>query len=217
MSEQYAKLYQEGLKKAWSLDDKYSEKTQILFKAYLAAAQELGFKDKDLLDAEKGAQLARLMFSDKYLGNADFNPLLKSDSTLKALFGTDELDAQRIYLAAFGVNAETLGGANGYAQQHGLQQQTALSIFTDASERNKRKDLESFLWNIVFDPEAPWGDNLESYTKLLSNDPILSHYGRSVSPKKFFSLDDAAKTAVKSLQGKSTLDEFVHKWGVSLN
>ena len=214
----YAQIHREGVKKAWELDDRYSEKNQVLQKAYSAAAAELGYKDNDLKDAQKSAQLARLMFSGKYLGNSDFNNLLSDDPFASVIQSGDDVDKARGFQEMFGVNAEQLAGANGIFSRYGdLTLFNFARYLSSLHEGQVERDVGAFLWSSVYDPEKNWTENFGEYQKVIANDAILAHNGKEVDPGKFASLEDATKLASKSLTGKTTVDDFVNRWGVNLN
>ena len=208
------KFYSSGTKEAAKLEKEGSKKTAVLQKAYEAAVADLGFSDKELMDAGKAKQVAKLMFGTKYLGNAKFNPLLKDKK-----FGEKSyIDQQRAYQQMFDVNLDNFAGDKGIIERYGGLRR---AMMTEAVQRQAdgldRQRLMSFAWNQVYDPGKSLQENMEAYVEVIQEDPILAHTGAKIDGGKFASIDEAADVIASSMMGKTNRETFQYKHGADFN
>jgi hypothetical protein len=214
---QEEKLYKSGVKEAGKLDAEYGKKANIVQKAYEAAVAELGLSDKELLDQGKAKKVAKLMFSNKYLGNSQFNPLMK-DSMYKGFSEKSSTEQQQLYEHMLGMNLDSFVRTNGIIDSHGGLQRTTIAT---AVERNysgmEARQLMAMTWQKVYDPEKGLGENMKSYVAALQQDPILAGTGAKVDAGKFESVDDVAQALATSFMGRSTREGYQYKHGANFN
>lgn len=211
-------IYDKGKKEAVGLEKTYSEKSAVLLGAYSKALAELGYDQQDMVDPVKAKKAARLMFSDKYLGNEEHNPLLKSDPAFAGYSGMSrDADKQRAFRSAFGLDEQSLTKENGLIDQAGFK----LPGFSGYLERHfdqmKSQDLTSMLWSKVYDPEKSLCENIDKYTKVLGSDPMLAYHDAGIDSRRVTSLDQLAGLLADSMSGDLTQKELAQKWGADLN
>lgn len=206
--------YAQGIKEASRLDTESGKKANVLQKAYEAAVAESGYSDKEMMDTSKAKTVAKLMFGDKYLGNAKFNPLLKDEQFGKKSY----IEQQQQFEHMLGINLDNFVRSGGIIERYGGLRRTTLA---EAVERQYSSDtaqkLMSFVWNQTYDPKKSLGENVEAYVKVLQEDPILAHTGAKINPAKFDSIDEVAQAAANSMLGRSNRELFQYKYGAEFN
>jgi hypothetical protein len=210
-------VYSKLTKEADRLEADNSKRASAVQKAYEAAVSELGYSDKELMDEGKAKKVARLMFSSKYLGNAQFNPLLK-EPQYKGFAEMSYTDQQRAYDTMLGMNLQSFVATGGIIDRNsGLRR----GSITDAIERHYSADtaqrLNALAWQQLYNPDASIGDKLNSYTGVLNQDPILSGSGAKVGNNKFDSIDEAAQAVTTSAMGRASRELMQHKYGAQFN
>jgi len=214
MSEAKKSFYDTASKKAGELEKENGPKANLIQKAYEAAVAELGYSNKELMDSGNAKMVAKLMFSDKYLGNKEFNPLLKG-KLYEGFDKKDHSDKQRLYQHMLGMNLDSFAATGGIIDKYGGLQRLAV---TQAVERQydsqTANQLMSMAWNNVYDPQKSLTENMQAYANELQNDPILAHKGAKLNPGKFDSVDDIANALATSLVGHSTKENFQYRHGV---
>ncbi|MFH1064186.1 MAG: hypothetical protein V1729_03845 [Candidatus Woesearchaeota archaeon] len=209
-------VYDSGVKAAARLDKEYGRKANVIQKAYEAAVDELGYSDKELSDKSKAKKIAKLMFSDKYLGNAGFNPLLKESSLYQDFEKKDDIEKGRLYEHMLGMNVDTL--VRGTIEQYGGLKRSGLVAAVDRHYNNKAaQQLMALAWQKAYDPDKSLEQNMKSYVDALSQDPIISGSGAKINPGKFESIDDAAHALTTAFRGQSTRDSYQYDHGVDFN
>lgn len=209
--------YQKGMAAHEKLSAEYDQKTTMLHKAYEAAVEELGYSHNDLASKRKSQDVARLMFSNKYLGNEEFNPLLKSNAAYKDFADKDTVEQTQMYEQLFGVTAQALTDKGGLLDRFGGGIQRG--VFTNAIDRSNSSKLSqqmsSFIWNSVYDPGKKMADNIKAYNDVLVNDPILSQ-GRGNIDLKDQDLETMTDMLTTSLAGDSTRSSFTNQYGANV-
>jgi hypothetical protein len=210
-------LYSKLTKEADRLEAENGKKANVIQKAYAAAVSELGYSDKQLMDEGKAKKVAKLMFSDRYLGNAQFNPLLKETPYAGFAQKTD-VDKQRDFEHMLGMNMHSFVATGGVIDRHGGLRRGSI---TEAVERHYNSDvaqrLNALAWQQLYNPEASLGDRIASYAGVLHQDPILAASRAKVSPSKFDSVDDITQALTTSAMGRSSREMMQHKYGAQFN
>ena len=209
--------YSKLIKEADRLEAENGKKANVVQKAYEAAVAELGYSDKEMMDEGKAKKVVRLMFSDKYLGDAKFNPLLRE----KQYAGFDQksyVDKQRDFENMLGLNLQAFVATGGIIDRNsGLKR----GSITEAVERHYSNDvaqrLNALAWQQLYNPDVSIGDKVNGYLGVLNQDPILSGSGSKVSPNKFDSIDEAAQAVTTSAMGRFSRESMQHKYGAQFN
>ncbi|MBW2971531.1 hypothetical protein KY359_00715 [Candidatus Woesearchaeota archaeon] len=205
--------YQKGVSEAARLEGDYDRKANIVQKAYEAAVEELGYSDKELLDKNKAKEVAKLMFSDKYLGNAGFNKHIGSDY---AKLG--ETDKDRTLEHSLGISLNTFVGTNGIIDRKGGLKRGMMADALENHYANKAaQQINMWAWKQAYDPKASLDQNMQNYATLLNQDPILSGSGKTINPMKFESVDDIANTLTGSMMGHTNRTAYQYRHGVDFN
>ena len=189
----------------------------MVHKAYEAAVAELGLSDKELMDAGNAKKVAKLMFSNKYLGDAKFNPLLKGEM-YKDFDNKGDIEQGRLYDHMLGMNLDNFVRNDGIIDAHsGLRR----GSITEAVERHYNaqtaRQLMALAWQKAYDPEKGLQENMANYVRVLQEDPILSGSGAKINAGKFDSIDDAAQVLATSLMGRSSREMYQHRYGAKFN
>ena len=214
---QEQKFYATAQKEAGRLDQEYSGKTNVILKAYEAAVEELGYSDKELMDTSKSKKVARLMFSDKYLGNEKFNPLLQGEA-YKGFGKKGEVEKQNAYESLFGMNLNSFASNGGIIDRYGGLRRGSMIDSVERQFNNKQtQQLMALAWQKVYDPDKSLGENMKNYAAVLGEDPILAHTGAKLDSGRFESVDDIAQALATSLLGRSTKEGFQYRNGVKFN
>jgi hypothetical protein len=214
MSEAKQSFYDTGTEMADKLETENGAKANIVQKAYEAAVEELGYSNKELMDSGKAKIVAKLMFSDKYLGNAEFNPLLK-DKMYSGFDDKEHADKQRLFQHMLGMNIDNFVGTGGIIDKYGGLQRLALTQTVERQYDNQTaQQLTSMAWNNVYDPKKSLTENMDAYANEIQKDPILAHTGAKLDPGKFDSVDDIANALATSLVGQSNKEGFKYRHGV---
>ncbi|MBN1544328.1 hypothetical protein JW898_02595 [Candidatus Woesearchaeota archaeon] len=206
-------IYSDGIKEAGKLDTQSGRKANMIQRAYEAAVSDLGYSDKELMDPSKAKKVAKLMFSDRYLGNAGFNPLVGKDFTK-----LDAIEQQREYEHSLGMNLDSFVRNGGVIDRYGGLRRGSI---TDAVERHftaqTAQHLAGLAWQKAYDPDRSLSENMASYARVLSEDPILAHTGAKLDPGKFDSVDDIAQALTTSWAGRSSREGYQYKHCVDFN
>ncbi len=209
-------VYDSGVKAAAKLDKEYGKQANMIHKAYEAAVAELGYSDKEMVDKSKSKKVAKLMFSDKYLGNAKFNPLLQESSLYQDFEKKDDIEKGRLYEHMLGMNVDTV--IRSMIDQYGGMKRGSITAAVDRHYGNKTgQQLMSLAWQKAYDPDKSLEENMKSYVKILSQDPILSGTGANVDAGKFNSIDEAADALATSFRGQSTREGYQYEHGAQFN
>jgi hypothetical protein len=210
-------LYTKLTKEADKLETEYGKKANVLQRAYEAAVSELGYADRELVDETKAKKVAMLMFSDKYLGDAKFNPLL--NAPLYSGFGKKgDVEKQRDFEHMLGMNLNSFVGKGGIIDHHdGLKRVSMASAVERQYQAQMMQQLTSLSWQKLYDPKKSLGDRVASYMGVLHQDPILSGTGAKTDPTKFDSVDDVARALTMSTMGSMNRDTLQHKYGAQFN
>ncbi|MFC1741624.1 hypothetical protein ACFL3V_03760 [Nanoarchaeota archaeon] len=212
-----AGLYSKGMKEAGKLDSEYGEKARTVFKAYEAAVSERGYSDKELMNPGKSKEVAKLMFSNKYLGNAKFNPLLKQ-GMYKDFDKKGDIEQQKLYQHMLGMNLDNFVSSGGVIDRYGGMQRLGV---TQAVERQydsqSTQQIMNWAWQKAYDPKKSLGENMDAYAKILQEDPILAGTGAKLDTGKFQSIEDIAQALTTSLKGRSSREGFQHTHDVEFN
>lgn len=210
-----ANLYSTGSKEASRLEKDYASKANIVQMAYEAAVTELGYSDKELMDHSKAKSVAKLMFSDKYLGNEQFNPLLKDH---KGFAQKSDMEKQRDYKQMLELNLDTFVTNGGLIDRYGGLRRASVATGVERHYDNQvAQQITSWAWMKAYDPQKSLADNVENYAKIIRHDPILAHTGAKLDSGKFHSLEEAAQTLATSLIGQTNRDMFQYRHGVDFN
>ncbi|MBW2964252.1 hypothetical protein KY363_02225 [Candidatus Woesearchaeota archaeon] len=210
-----AKLYKTGLKEVSGLEKGYAPKANMIQKAYEAAVAELGYSDKELLDRGKARMVAKVMFSDKYLGNEKFNPLLKG---YKGFAEKSDLEKQRDYKQMLDMNLDTFVSNGGLIDGYGGLKRAAMASAVERHyDSHIAQQMTSWAWMKAYDPQKSLAQNIESYANIIRQDPILAQTGAKLDAGKFQSLEDAAQTLATSLTGNLSRDTLQYRHGVDFN
>jgi hypothetical protein len=211
------RLYSTGTKEATRLEKDHSQQATMVHKAYEAAVAELGLSDKELMDAGNAKKVAKLMFSNKYLGDAKFNPLLKGEM-YKDFDNKGEIEQGRLYDHMLNMNLDSFVRNGGFIDTHSGLRRGSL---TEAVERHYNgqtvRQLMALAWQKAYDPEKGFAENMERYVGTLQEDPILSGTGAKVNAGKFDSIDDAAQMLATSLMGRSSREMYQNRYGAKFN
>jgi len=200
-------IYADGLKATRDISRLNGDKETVLHIAYNAAVAELGYTDKDLMDKNKSRQVAKLMFSDKYLGNAEFNPLL-GDSYASM----DSPEQQRELKTKLGMNLHSFVGGQGVIDRYGNLRRGVLGDAVDKQLRgDTMQQVEAFLWEKTYDPEKSMQENIEAYAAVVGQDPHLKD--NEWDKSKLESLDDAASEVGNSWLGQNTREGLEYRLG----
>lgn len=208
------KFYATATKEAAKLDAKNGQKANVLQKAYEAAVSELGYSDKQLMESGKAKNVAKLMFSDKYLGSAEFNPLLKD----KEFGEKSEIQKQQSYENMLGMNLDSFVRTGGVVDRYGGLRRGSVAEAVDRHlQSQSSQQVSALLWQQNYDPNKSLADNMESYANVLRQDPILAHTGAKLDSGKFESIDDAAQAVATSVMGKSSREGYQYRHGVDFS
>ncbi len=206
-------IYSKGMREAGRLEGEYDKKANTVQKAYEAAVEELGYSDKELMDKNKAKEVAKLMFSDKYLGNAEFNPHISDKYS-----GLEDTDKDREMDHALGMNLSSFVGTNGIIDRKGGLKRGSVADALEGHYANRvAQQISSWTWTQVYDPKADLEQNMRNYADALNKDPILSGTGNSVDPMRFESVDDIAQTLTGSMMGHTSRSAYQYRHGVDFN
>ncbi len=207
------KLYKTGMSEYSRLDKENGTKANIVQKAYEAAIADLGYSDKELMDSGKSKIVAKLMFSDKYLGNKQFNPLISDDFAEQ-----NDIDKQRTLQNTLDLNLDTFVGNGGLIDRYGgLKRSNITAAVERHYDSQTAQKITSWAWMKAYDPKKSLSENVESYSQMIRQDPILAHTGAKLDSGKFQSIDEAANALATSLSGQSSKEVYQHKHGVDFN
>ena len=208
------KVYLGGIDAKDKLRSEHGEKASVLQKAYEAAVQELGYNNNDLNNKRKAQAVATLMFSDKYLADEGFNPLLKGNDMYKGFKNKDSVEQDILYEQMFEMTANSLAGKGSHIDRYG---ELTRSSFVDLVEKTQNgklnQQMSSFIWNNVYDSGKSISDNISAYNNVLANDPILSQ-GRGKLDLKDQDLDSMTQLLVTSMLGRSTQSNYANAHGI---
>jgi hypothetical protein len=212
------KIYAEGIKEVTKLESENGKKLNVMHKAYEAAVAELGYSDKELMDNTKARKVVKLMFSDKYLGNEKFNPLLGESELYKEFAKKGGVEQQRLYQHMLGTNLDSFVSSQGIIEQYGGLRRGAFGQAVERQQdRQVTQQMMSWAWTKAYDPDKPLEENIQSYMKILQQDPILAHTGTELDAGKFQSIDDIASTVTSSMKGQTSREGFQYQHGADFN
>jgi hypothetical protein len=204
------KAYKSCVKGAERLRADNERKASILYRAYEAAVAELGYTDTELLDKGKSMKVAQLMFSDKYLGNTDYNPLLKNELH-KDFAKKDHLDKETVFEHMFGL---TLANMNNIARQGGLRRGALMENVEHHYRQDEHKRIDALAHTLVYDTNKSYADNMARYANVLTQDPMIK--GAKMDTKNM-SLEEMAGALTSSARGGITREQYQHRYGVQFN
>lgn len=206
-------IYNTGIKEATKLEAEYDAKANTIQKAYEAAVQDMGYSDREMQDPTKARKVAKAMFSDKYLGNTEFNPHLS-----KGHAELGDMEKSLDMKERLGMNLQDFVGRAGLIARYGsLQRTTVAQAVSRHLDDKVAEGTAEWIWDKAYDPDASLADNMKNYAELLKQDPILSGTGAKLDPGKFDSVDDMANALATSLRGNSSRQGFQYGHGVDFN
>jgi len=200
------KTYAAAVKAHSSIEKDAAARKSALKTLYESAVQELGYSEKELTNnRDKQMEVAKLMFSDKYAGNADMNPLLEASKMYSGWdSGLSAAEKQQIHLSALGTNySKFMEGAQGYSlSSHGFNtilQQTERRFMQDATNAS--------LFDLVEKDSGSHAETAFRYAALASLDPNIAKIDG-----KNLDLHEVKGIASQSISGqydRATLEETV--------
>lgn len=212
------KFYSDAIKEAGELEKMHGRKANVIQQAYEAAVAELGYADRELVDPSKAKKVAKLMFSDKYLGNESFNPLLKENKSCEGFSEKGDVEKQRLYEHVLGMNLQSFVGNGGMIDRYGgLKRGTITEAVAMQFNSQAAQQLAALAWQSVYDPDNTVQENLANYAQALQEDPILAHTGKRIDAGRFESIDDAAQALTTSIMGRATREGFQYRYGVDFS
>jgi hypothetical protein len=202
-------VYQKGVNINEMAYDTASKMGNTLNKMYNMAVDELGFTQKEMKN-NKDAQyeVAKLMFSDKYAGNASINPLLKESPYYKG-FNTNlyENEKQNFHQIALGINYNNL--VSTIKRNGSFDSMSASQIIQKVIvEPHIEHSVENYLSFVV-------GTSLEeqrkNYAALLKQDPNIGN----VKPE-LLETEELKDMAKESIMGKIKREDLEDMVGLEL-
>lgn len=164
-------IFSNAIKVKAEAEKEGQQRKQTFNSIYHAAVTELGYTDMQLrnnTDAMK--EVAKLMFSDKYAGNSQYNTMLAESPFYKGFNEADNERKQELHRLALGIDYNTLLSQIEAGELDRLDDEAAFSIASNVSRSTVRNRVNSYINN-----QTP-GDLFERKRilgEIASQDPLI--------------------------------------------